>query len=133
MVVSPQAIGRWSTAEIHDTVAAIARQPAYATPLRRSLLGRALVDLADQSIRRSARPAQWLARVSVDGDHRDGSDRRGRVVGRIVISRQVDVLGRGDGRRARLSSERRDFWAMSRELAAAEDYHRRRVTRSTPR
>ena len=44
------------------------------------------------------------------------------VVGRIVVSRQLDVLGRRDGRGARLSGERRDYWAVSRELSAAEDF-----------
>jgi len=31
-------------------------------------------------------------------------------------------LGKRAGRGARMSSERRDFWAVSRELAAAEDF-----------
>jgi uncharacterized protein DUF4129 len=44
------------------------------------------------------------------------------VVGRIVVSRQLDVLGKRDGRGARLSGDRRDYWALSRELSAAEDY-----------
>lgn len=36
------AAGRWTPAQIHDTVAAIARQPAYATPIQQSILGRLL-------------------------------------------------------------------------------------------
>ncbi len=35
-----QQVGRWSESEIHDTVAAIARQPMYATSIRESILGR---------------------------------------------------------------------------------------------
>ncbi len=117
---SPQAIGRWSTAEIHDTVAAIARQPAYATPLRRSLLGRALTFLINRfadlvALLNGSREFRWMAIIATVLIVLA-------VVGRVVISRQLDVLGRGDGRRARFSGERRDFWAVSRELAAAEDF-----------
>ena len=117
---SPQAVGRWSTAEIHDTVAAIARQPAYATPLRRSLLGRAITFLANRftdllGLLNGSREFRWMAIIATVLVVLA-------VVGRIVISRQLDVLGRRDGRRARMSSERRDFWALSRELATAEDF-----------
>jgi hypothetical protein len=119
-VFSPQAVGRWSTAEIHDTVAAIARQPAYATPLRRSLLGRAVTFLVNRftdllGLLNGSREFRWMAIIATVLIVLA-------VVGRIVISRQLDVLGGRDGRRARMSSERRDFWALSRELATAEDF-----------
>ena len=44
------------------------------------------------------------------------------VVGRIFVSRQLDVLGRRDGRGARLSGDRGDYWALSHELSAAGDF-----------
>ena len=121
LLLSPQqAVGRWSTAEIHDTVAAIARQPQYATPLRQSLFGRALayvIDWLSDLIRlfhgsREFRLVVIAATALVVLA----------VVGRIVISRQLDVLGRREGRGGTARGERRDFWAMSRELAAAGDY-----------
>jgi len=39
-MILQQVIGGWTARQIHDTVAAIARQPEYAVPVRRSLLGR---------------------------------------------------------------------------------------------
>jgi hypothetical protein len=120
-LLSPQeAVGRWSTAQIHDTVAAIARQPQYATPLRRSLFGRALsyviewfTDLirlfnGSRDFRLVVIAATALVVLA--------------VVGRILISRQLDVFGRREGRGGTVRSERRDFWAISRELATAADY-----------
>jgi hypothetical protein len=116
----PQAVGRWSTAEIHDTVAAIARQPAYATPLRRSLLGRALAWLVNRftdllALLNGSREFRWVAIIATILVVLA-------VVGRIVVSRQLDVLGKREGRGARMGSERRDYWAMSRELAAGGDF-----------
>jgi len=115
-----QALGRWSTAEIHDTVAAIARQPAYASPLRRSLLGRLFSYLIDRftdllgilrghsEVRLIVIAAAALVVLA--------------IVGRFVISRQLDALVRREGRGIGMRSDRKDFWAMSRELAAAADY-----------
>jgi hypothetical protein len=113
-------VGRWSTAEIHDTVAAIARQPAYATPLRRSLLGRALSFLVNRfvdllGLLNGSREFRWIAIVATLLIVLA-------VAGRIVISRQLDVLGRRQGRGSRMSSAGKDYWAMSTELAAAGDY-----------
>lgn len=120
LALIPQAVGRWSTAEIHDTVAAIARQPAYATPLRRSLLGRALAWLVNRfadllALLNGSREFRWVAIIATILVVLA-------VVGRIVVSRQLDVLGKRAGRGARMSSERRDYWAVSRELATAGDF-----------
>jgi len=116
----PQAVGRWSTAEIHDTVAAIARQPAYATPLRRSLLGRAVTFLINRfadlvALLNGSREFRWMAIIATILVVLA-------VAGRIVISRQLDVFGKRAGRGARLISERRDYWTLSRELATAGDF-----------
>ena len=120
--LSPQdAVGRWSTAAIHDTVAAIARQPQYATPLRRSLLGRALayaIDWFGDVIRlfHGSREFRLVVIAATALVVRA-------VVGRIVISRQLDVVGRrGGGGGGAARGAPRDFWAMSRGLAAAGDY-----------
>lgn len=115
-----EAVGRWTTTAIHDTVAVIARQPAYATPLRRSLVGRALGYLMD-------RFADLLGLLRGSRDFRLVVIAATALIvlavaGRILISRQFDVLGRRDGFGAKSRGERRDFWALSNELAAGADY-----------
>lgn len=115
-----QVVGRWSTAEIHDTVAAIARQPAYATPLRRSLLGRALSFLFNRfadlvALLNGSREFRWAAIVATILIVLA-------VAGRVIVSRQLDVFGNRAAGRARLSSERRDYWTLSTDLAAAGDF-----------
>jgi hypothetical protein len=120
--LSPQeAVGRWSTAAIHDTVAAIARQPQYATPLRRSLFGRALAFVIDwfSDVIRLFHGSREFRLVVIAATALVVLA----VVGRIVISRQLDVLGRrGDGRGGTVRGAPRDFWAISREFAAGADY-----------
>lgn len=121
MATLPQeVVGRWTTAAIHDTVAAIARQPAYATPLRRSLIGRALGYLMD-------RFADLLGLLHGSRDFRLVVIAATALIvlavaGRVLISRQLDVMGRRDGSRANSRGERRDFWALSHELADGADY-----------
>jgi hypothetical protein len=120
-VILQQVIGEWTTRAIHDTVEAIARQPAYAVPLRRSLLGRALAwlfqrlaDLIDlfrgsRDLRVAAIVAAALILVA--------------MIGRIVIARQIDIVRRRAGFGADLGKgERRDFWSLAQELAARGDH-----------
>jgi hypothetical protein len=115
-----QSVGRWSTAEIHDTVAAIARQPAYATPLRKSLLGRALAYLV-------ARFGDLLDLMHGSGNFRIVAVAAVAlialaIVGRIVVARQLDVMARRAGASREVTGGRRDYWNLSRELAAAGEY-----------
>jgi len=119
-VLPPQAIGQWSTAQIHDTVAAIARQPAYSVPLRRSLLGRAFAYLIE-------RFTDLLALLHGSRDFRVVVIVATAlivlaVVGRVVIARQLDIVGGRAGGSRNSIGERRDHWALSRELAASGDY-----------
>src|SRR5882672_9963131 len=113
-------VGRWSSAEIHDTVAAIARQPIYA-PLRQSLAGRLFRYVFE-------RIADLFALF------RGSSDARFLVIGatvvvalvlvaRIVVSTQADERRRRVGGSANgTGASRTDFWAAARDLAAAGDY-----------
>jgi hypothetical protein len=120
-VILQKSIGEWTTRAIHDTVDAIARQPAYAVPLRRSLLGRVvgwlferfgeLVELfrGSRDLRIAAIVAAALILFA--------------IVGRIVVARQIDTVRRRGGFGAELGKgERRDYWNLARELAAKGDH-----------
>jgi hypothetical protein len=112
--------GQWSARQIHDTVAAIARQPAYAAPIRQSILGRIFQALfrwvRDLLDRVEAWPgaryiliAAAVLLVVV-------------IAGRIFIAQQMDARRRaGIGLRA-LGGERRDYFALAAELDAAGNH-----------
>lgn len=120
LLAPPQAAaGPWTAKQIHDTVAAIARQPAYVTPLKQSIMGRVLTTLfrwiRDLLARVKAWPdarylliAALVLLILV-------------VVGRIVIAQRVEARRRlGAGLRA--MGERRDYWAQAAELDAAGNF-----------
>lgn len=120
-MILQQSIGEWTTRAIHDTVDAIARQPAYAVPLRRSLLGRAfgwllerfaeLIELfrGSRDLRIAAIAAAALILFA--------------IIGRIVVARQIDTVRRRGAFGAEFGKgERRDFWNLARELAAKGDH-----------
>lgn len=120
-MIPQQAIGEWTTRAIHDTVDAIARQPVYSVPLRRSILGRALGWLFERiadviqlfrgsrDLRIAAIVAAALILVA--------------IIGRIVIAKQIDVVRRRAGFAADFGTgQRRDFWNLARELAASGDH-----------
>ena len=120
-MILQQSIGEWTTRAIHDTVDAIARQPVYAVPLRRSLLGRLigwlferlgdLIELFRGS--RDLRVASVVAAALI----------LFAIIGRIVIARQIDTVRRRGGYHANLGKgERRDYWTLARELAANGDH-----------
>jgi hypothetical protein len=113
-------VGRFTTTAIHDTVAAIARQRVYAVPLRRSLIGRAFGYLAD-------RFADLLGLLRGSRDFRIVVIAASALIvlavaGRIIVARQLDVIGRRGRTGVGSRNERRDFWALSRELATSADY-----------
>jgi hypothetical protein len=120
-VILQQTIGEWTTRAIHDTVDAIARQPAYAVPLRRSILGRIfgwlferLSDLID--LFRGSRDLRVAAIASA-------ALILFAIIGRIVVARQIDIVRRRAGFGAAFgAAERRDFWNLARELAANGDH-----------
>ena len=116
-----QSIGDWTTRAIHDTVDAIARQPAYAVPLRRSLLGRAFGWLLERfadliELFRGSRDLRIAAIVAA-------ALILFAIVGRIVVARQIDTVRRRGAFGADFGTgERRDFWNLARELAADGDH-----------
>jgi hypothetical protein len=120
MLFAPQeAVGRWTTSEIHDTVAAIARQPIFA-PARRSLLGRfvqyvfeRIGDLFD--LVRGSPNARLLVIVA-------GIAIAVVVVARIVAGRRVDAARAAKRTAGRMRSSGVEAWKMASELAAAGDY-----------
>jgi hypothetical protein len=120
-VIPPQAIGEWTTRAIHDTVDAIARQPEYAVPLRRSLLGRALGWLFERlgdliELFRGSRDLRIAAIVGA-------ALILVAIIGRIVVARQIDIVRRRAGFGADLGrGQRRDYWNLARELAASGDH-----------
>lgn len=112
--------GPWTAKQIHDTVAAIARQAAYATPVRQSILSRIFGTVfrwvRDLLERINGWPgARYLliaAAVLLIVI----------VAGRIVIGQQMEARRlAGAGLRA-VGGERRDYWALAAELDAAGNY-----------
>ena len=117
----PQAVaGRWTAKQIHDTVAAIARQAAYATPVRQSILSRIFGTLfrwiRDLLARINAWPgARYLLIAAV-------VLLIVIVAGRIMIGQQMEARRlAGAGLRA-ADGERRDYWALAEQLDAAGNY-----------
>ena len=115
-MIAQEVIGGWTSRQIHDTVAAIARQPEYAVPVRRSLLGRLL---------------RWIFGKITDLIALLGGSRSARltvivavalivvaVVGRLIVARQVELRRRTGASLRAVGSERRDYWALADELAS---------------
>ena len=119
-MILQQVIGGWTARQIHDTVAAIARQPAFAMPVRRSLLGRLL---------------RWLLERIADLIEMLGGSRGARItviaavaviviaiVGRVLVGRQVERRRRTGASLRAIGSARRDYWALADELAAEANF-----------
>jgi hypothetical protein len=115
-----EVIGGWTARQIHDTVAAIARQPAYAIPVRQSLFGRAL---------------RWLISRIVDILDGLGGSRDARlvviaalivivvtVVARMVVAQRANFRRRTGTSLRAIGSARRDYWVVADELAAANNF-----------
>jgi hypothetical protein len=111
---------RWSPDMIHDSVAAIARQPAYSASFRQSLLGRFLRFLLDR-----------LRDLQAALGHSPGAKLTVIVgvalivfviVARIVMARRIEDdragrRGRGAGGKART-----DYWTRAQDLARGGDH-----------
>jgi hypothetical protein len=117
---SPQIADRWSSSQIHDTVAAIVREPAFAGSGRESLFGRfvrwVIAGIRDLLNRYDGSPgaryvviAGVIVLVLI-------------IVARIVIVRETDGPVRRGGARARGSSTDADLWRAAQDLAAAGDF-----------
>jgi hypothetical protein len=111
---------RWTTDAIHDTVAAIARQPAYTTSIKQSLFGRFLRFVFDRlrDLRALLGGSPGI-RIVVIGA---AALLIVIIVARIIVSRRIEngrghERTRGAGRHART-----DYWQRARELAGAGDH-----------
>jgi len=119
--VVPDTVHRWSSDAIHDTVAAIARQPAYSTSIRQSLLGRFLRftfdRLSDLRALLSGSPGVRLtvivavALIVIV------------IIARILVARRIEeTRARGRGGRGADGRSRTDYWGRARALARDGDH-----------
>jgi len=119
-LVAPQVVERWSSSQIHDTVAAIVRQPEFAGGGRESLLGRFLRYVLENireflsQFRGSANAryvviAALVALILI-------------VIARIAVARDVDAQMRRRGVAGRGSAAGADPWSAARGLALAGDF-----------
>jgi hypothetical protein len=113
-----QAMEQWSNPRIHDTVAAIARQPIYSD--RQSLAGRVLRYIVE-------RIGDFIALFKGSGNGRLILI-AGMVVvalliaARIALSTRVDQRRRRTGAAARGAATRTDHWAAASAFAAVGDF-----------
>jgi hypothetical protein len=120
-VLQQRGAGRWTAEDIHDTVAAIVRQPEYATPLRQSLVGRVFRFIAERigdviALLRHSPSSRVVVITSI-------ALVLVVVAARIAVARRVDAARRltaerSEGRRG----QRLDPWADAHARAAAGDY-----------
>ena len=117
----PQAVaGPWTARQIHDTVAAITRQAAYATPVRQSILGRILGTLF-----------RWIRNLLEQINA--WPDARFLLIGvvallivliagRIVIAQRMEARRLAVAGLRSIGGERRDYWALGADLDAAGNH-----------
>jgi Domain of unknown function (DUF4129) len=113
-------VSRWSAETIHDTVAAIAKQPAYSTSIRQSLFGRFLRFVVDllSDLRRmlggsSSARVIVIAAVALIVFV---------IIARIVVARRLEEQ-RSRVRASRVGArDRTDHWTAARDLASAGDH-----------
>src|SRR5438477_3770357 len=117
---APQVADRWSASQIHDTVAAIVRQPAFAGSGRESLLGRflryvfaSIRDLLNQyhgsASARYVVIAGLVLLILI-------------VIARIVTVRQIDSRTSRGGAIVRGSAIDADLWSAAQRFAAGGDF-----------
>lgn len=112
-------IGRWTSAQVHDTVAAIARQRIYA-PARRSVISRFISYVFERigelfDLIRTSPSARLLVIASMVAVAIV-------VVARIVAARRVDASHRGRHRAGRAGVVGEEAWSAARAAASAGDY-----------
>lgn len=113
--------GRWSAEQVHDTVAAIVRQPEFATPLRQSLAGRVLRYVANQvaaliDLLRGSPSSRVIVITAVVLIILV-------IIARIIVARRVDAAGVfGEDASGDRRDGRRDPWAEAHARATAGDY-----------
>src|SRR5689334_5980087 len=112
--------GRWSSKQIHDTVAAIVREPAFAGQGRESLLGRFF---------------RWVFAHIRDWIRQYQGSANARyiviaalvvliliIIARIFTIRDAEAQSRRRSFTGRSSSGDADLWSEAQQLAAAGDY-----------
>lgn len=117
--IAVQAVQHWTSSQVHDTVAAIARQPEFAGSARESLMGRFLryvmAWIRDLLARyHGSASARYVVIAAI-----------GLIVlvivARVVSSRELDAQARRL-RDARRGTAREDLWIAARRAADEGDY-----------
>jgi hypothetical protein len=112
--------GGWTAKQIHDTVAAIVRQAAYAVPVRRTLLEQLLRFIGDElrdliELLGGSRNARFAVIAAV-------ALLVLAIVGRIIVGRRVELRRQTAGSLQIVGTSRRDFWALAAELEERGDF-----------
>lgn len=115
-----QVVDGWTAKQIHDTVAAIVRQPAYAIPVRRTLLGRFVKFIGDEirdlvQLLGGWQNARVIVVIAV-------ALLALAIVGRIVVGRRVEERRRTAASLRVVGSSRRDYWSLAGELEQRGDF-----------
>ena len=110
----------WTAKQIHDTVAAIVRQPAYAVPVRRTLLAGVLRFIGERlrelsELLGGSYNARIIVIVAV-------ALLVLAIVGRIIIVRRGDVLGPSADSIHIVGTVGRDYWGIAAELEKRGDF-----------
>jgi uncharacterized protein DUF4129 len=110
----------WTARQIHDTVAAIVRQPAYAVPVRQTLLGRVLKFIGDEfrdliQLLGGSQSARVIVIVAV-------ALMVLAIAGRIVVGQRLELRRKTAGSLQIVGSARRDYWVLAGEMEQRGDF-----------
>jgi hypothetical protein len=110
----------WTAKQIHDTVAAIVRQRAYAVPVRQTLLGRVIKFIGDELRDLIELVGGWgnariivivaVALLVVA------------IAGRILVGQRIERRRQTAGSLQIVGSSRRDYWVLAAELEQRGDF-----------
>ena len=110
----------WTAKQIHDTVAAIVRQPRYAVPVRQTLLGRLLKFIGDElrdliQLVGGWQNARVIVIISVALVVLA-------IVARMVVGRRLEQRRQTAASLQIVGSSRRDYWVLAGELEQRGDF-----------
>jgi uncharacterized protein DUF4129 len=110
----------WTARQIHDTVAAIVRQPAYTVPVRQTLLGRVLKFIGDEfrdliQLLGGSQNARLVVIIAV-------ALLVLAIAGRIVVGQRLELRRRTAGSLQIVGSTRRDYWVLAAEMEERGDF-----------
>ncbi len=110
----------WTAKQIHDTVAAIVRQRAYAVPVRQTLLGRVFRFIGDELRQLIELVGGWEnARIIVIAAV---ALLVVAIAGRIVVGRGLELRRQTAGSLQIVGSSRRDYWVLAAEFEQRGDF-----------